>query len=866
MEKWVVESNLEDFFDSLLKDPIVQNKIRKYIHDNCGTGKWYKNKLGKQEVQYGETLSYVLKCYRKTLIINKTVSFNKADGIDTWYPGKPTCTFAFKHTGLIDDNYENNIYSFMRGTWKQKDTPKFVSALLYEWIEGYCNDPRISKRFYSEESTPDYHRLLDKIKPQIIYWKNLNTFAEIENDKKALCQYLFGEKVLDDPKAAISDWEDVSEDIKKLFKIKKERNANIRKKEIPSIYDLSMGILQKIKKQPLYRYMLENDPHDHQLTVETMLKNTLHLRSVQDISFDPPVKALLRFMERQIQEYCKEKSYSSLDVMLLLGYIGDYIQQKAKGKKSDSKRYEVLYSEINCLVTDRECKINIPEISQETIKTIISDGFADIPFMGCSEESLWFKLRAYRLIAAGVYYAHICIADSTPNKDTKRIIYKLLSAYLPLKEGEDKEGYLAKDDYLAIRDRFDVYTIVGIAVALSLQGTLLNDYLMQLCKIANNYSVKVRRKQIASILILSYLLVECADRISTHVMKEVFHFAYSRTCYSVQADILQDALLVSSKMYGEIIDKAIKQATQIEEVEVQEKRNGKLKYAYKAKGSPFYLLLLGAINGEHYEGKGQSREYNLLLDAAYFQYITWHNIEDKDKVSGILGKIVNEITDYKTIHAVKSFFSIRGDKEKALIASLAVSLAGFGMANIINIGTNDIVNDLVKKLSENGKKRRKEKCQKVYINSSKKEEDWNRRRVLERVLEVVIWSDMCLRESNPKYMDDLENKNDSAKESAFLLCGAFRFTRALSFVNDLDTKIYIEDNNGDLDDLFIKYLDYEMSHRNVRYAWLIAQLVKFTPCTLTTARSMNLTVLGKKIQDIESKANIKYFLPYDNFK
>lgn len=830
-----------DFVVELLSDGAVQESIRESAGEKFPLdvdAEIITELFARQLLKYAKTLDQQI---RETE--NVKVSGKAAIHIEeTWYDGD----FIFIDKSGYAGNAHGQIQRILLKDKKIKgDIPikiAWVSALIYEWLKGSCERSNIYKKLSCDKDF-SYKTICDRLWHNISSPQENGTSEPSKKTKRQLkpwerdAEYYFGPIDKETRKNLLSGWPGISREIKTHIREGwSMRNTSGSKPDfIEPLPELVRIVNEQVNRYPLYLIMKENKPDEHRDTLVALLKHSFHCENLfePDTAFcDPPLRSAFAYLANEVQSYCKDKDYTPYDLVLLLGYLAD----KCRKKRSSMYSVDISYYRDKFAESRSKGKhiSGSGLLDPDLCLRILEDNIGHLSFIETDSNGFRFSLRIYRLLMESLYVA-AKINQTTGNIDS---LTKLFNEYVEKDEAESK----IENWYLSPDNRFYVYCVFATGCAMHLAKPAQSQFIDELCRTAADFSKENRRLQVACIYTLSYMLFEL--NLSSRECLNILYATYGKTVYALELQMLPALLKYS--FYSREIENSIKESLVINDG--------------KVKRQPYFFLIKGAL--DHFmnpKAVGDLRTPDaFLLNAARIQYLTWSSNEIKEKDFSRLMKALKSDT---AIGAMESYIDnitggLKNADSKAVTYALSVSLLGFAVSNIIvnsiKVGEyhgSDVFS------TEFGKK---DFLGRVYENAE-----------LEKILHTLLLSDLTIRLSNPLYPSGLSDQS-----SIYLMCGAFRATRALTTRFKITARVKYEQR-------YAPYLDFLLAESRLRftdddtieqlaspsnftyrYAWLLGQLIRVIDLTKSPDYEKYKTVFDI----IERNAEEGQFLPYDNFK
>lgn len=515
----------------------------------------------------------------------------------------------------------------------------------------------------------------------ILTWND--TWDSIYHNKEKLCYYLFGihqkEKPSDINKI-LSEWKGLSypsiNDSSELYTIAKE-------------------IVDATSIQPMYEYLMKEEPIKHREDVREILKHMVKCEKCRNIRLDPPVKSITNWILKLVHHMASTKLYTAEDFLRLIGLLA----HKAK----DMPNYSLTEQDINEIR-----KQEYQQVSDNMWNTIYVAILKDFKASFLASHHLTngykFKIKPFRLILAGMY-------DARYINEKKENPIPFIENYFPI-ETEQEKVRLQAD----FNKKNDSYCFYGLSLLYHLDSNIRTPCFTELCEKASDFSVPYREKQICYIYLLTTILASEIP-LTFEQRERFFQHCYGKTMYRFQA-LFVKYLRRSSAYYEICVEDAIQKACTIETIHTNQT------IVNKAKGQPYYFFVYGILH-EDYDIK-QNKPFqapdSFLKFAACIQCKTWYptsKVDNKDLIVAIrygfneaLERILANQNTRKLSSALMKY-------------TYGIQLLGYAIANLVTY--------------------HKIELQHIFHSKSEKE----------TALKALLYSDYYMRKANPLYPEHI---------------------------------------------------------------------------------------------------------------
>ena len=499
---------------------------------------------------------------------------------------------------------------------------------------------------------------------------------------------------------------------------------------------LADGIIKEAKKYPLLDYLLSDEIAGvyRREVVEILKRIIKYADKTGKVELNPIVSSMLQWIKDIVyNDFCPHREYSAEDFFNVCGMLAeeatgntDYIFSVDGRKK---------YCKVPCFEA----------IKEDVLYHRLSVGWCN----SVGKDKFKFAFKQYRLLFLAMYKA-----KQVNNKELNlnRVIEKIVLL------GDEN----ASEDHKMINFKFDTIVVFGAAFLMSLDKRNYESAINLLCEYASDFSVSNRKKQAASIYVLSYLLFENCP-MEYNLREKVFDITYGHTMYPLQVSEWE-CIIKNSRYYRNRVSFYKENLAETDTA-------GNVKY------QPLFFFLYHSV-GSKAEARDVMGIDGFLQSAFDARRKTWFEEECID----IFGTIKSLLSfAYKNIESTNI-----QDKIKLAYGLQAVFYA---VANIVND----------EKKTDN----------QMFIESLKKA--FENRDFKDMFFKCMYFSDYTLRKHNPLY------NNGKIQDGLYLLCGCFRVTSAIKFDNPFfkiddnmirDYKMWLRNEKGRYLILLMRMLSY----------------------------------------------------------
>ncbi len=625
--------------------------------------------------------------------------------------------------------------------------------------------------------------------PNVLHGKE--KWNEIYYTKEKLCYYLFGlypESSKYEIISVLSEWNCISD---------------VRAKEytINEVYEIACKIVDACSLQPMYGYLLKENPIKHMLEVREILKHMLQHKNMGSIYLEPPVKSISSWIKKLTSHMLRDTCYTSRDFIQFIGILA----KRAKDTFGHSIG-------VNDLEAIRRSEFS--DVAKEDWDYYVSmfQVFAN-SFLAVSVEPdvYKFRIKPFRLILAG-------IADAEKINELHLNPIPFVENYFPMKKIRE---------CVRLSDEFDVkhdeYCFYGLSLLYHLSAERRNCCIEEMCKKAEDFSVSFRSTQICYLYLLTVILASELP-LSYRQREKIMLKCYGKTMYRFQASFFR-YLLQTSSYFKECVEKSVRNACTVEMKIIGENSVQKV-----ALGQPYYFFAYGIIHeasniisfAEMEKGKLSLSEC-FLRNAASIQCKTWypaHEVSNKEKKD--LMQVISSGFEMGLKHITngQNICSLSTDLMRYVYG---IQLLGYAFANLMNYHKGSL--------------------SKIFVT-----EEQTMEKGKEIAFNALVYSDYYMRVANVAYPDNIKG--------GCILCGTYRATSATDIRPIAGISLCTNDNNeGKMYPAYYQWLKKEWENeRTKRYAYLMARV-------LNSTGSQN--ELKDLIEEILHNANNIDFMDYD---
>lgn len=595
----------------------------------------------------------------------------------------------------------------------------------------------------------------------------------------------------------------ISQDIlwKNLFK------SPIHSLNQAAIGEKAIDLIQKSIKQPLFQLLLNKWAHYKSKCEDIEKKSaSAYSRELQDqkdryikrcseyhktylillrssfessldgekISVMPAVASLNKFIYKSLDKICRNTEYTVRDII---------------------KAYGDLASTVDGHHTDNIEGLNASDDLKNDIRNIQNGHEILIRKSNSSLTGYTFEIKLYR-----IFFRAVCDAIQL-NSDSSVDHLKMFQNIFDQCEKILKRSDLVNLERSSLED-----IIIYCAVLIKhLDEKIRTGFIKHLIEVSAKFTVSYRSKQILAIYILTIVLSENSDLLTSELRDEIYSVTYATSAYKLLTMQLETLRANSKYLENEIMRTITENFNQAELI---------------SEFQPFYFFYYDipfSSNPEkisQYFSSSASDVKQFCHDAFLLRKSTWDRSENSDSIGKIKELISRGIEIKKTFNIEeKGSFVTR-------MFSYAINALMYAITNVLNydnVHKDSLRSYLISIMSENT----------IF-------------------LDLIFFSDYIVRESNKTYM---ERSNLQNNENMYILCGAYRLFCAIGHCPST-----------------IKYeLDSEMLHtykcvffkEEDRYLLLMSYMLSFTNFFESDSRLLSLLEL--KIYGLSVE-----FLSYDH--
>lgn len=684
----------------------------------------------------------------------------KQESFSLYWNGIPY--IRMKRTSKISSQIRDQILSHFKEEShranKENSYIKLIAYLLYDiFFINHISFPVQEEINITSIDTLYY--ILSQCSQQDCILSPTDTWDTIYENKEKLCYYLFGihsKHTLSHIHQVLSEWKGLA-------------IASIAIHDISQLYDIAKEIIDSASIQPMYEYLMREDPLIHREDVREILKHMIKWKKDRTIQSEPPVKSITEWILKLVQHIASTKLYTPTDFLYLIGLLA----HKAK----DEPNYYLTNQQIQ-EIREKEF-FNISDTLWETFYIPILNDFKESSLASHHiKDGYKFKIKPFRLILAGIYDAKLV-------NEKKGNPIHLIETYFPTDSKQEKVRL--QTDF---NKKNDSYCFYGLSLLYHLDSSIRNDCLDDICKKSSNFSVSYREKQICYLYLLTTVLASELPLTFTQ-RKNIFRYCYGKTMYRFQALFIP--YLRRNSMYYELcVEHTIQEACTIETI-----TNPSI--FTEGDRQPYYFFLYGILN-ENYNIKKHKpfQEPDAFLKfSAAIQCRTWYPISKSTSITlndlieaihhGFSEGLWHMISNKNTTDTSNPYNTIKLSSPLMKYV-YGVQFLGYAIANLTtyhNINTS-------------------------LLFTSKKEK--------ETIFKALLYSDYYMRKANPLYPSNIH--------AGCLLCGTYRAICAIDF--NLNVSLFTKSGNqSSIIPAYKEWLKVEWSNNATkRYAYLMAKLLK----------------------------------------
>ncbi len=569
----------------------------------------------------------------------------------------------------------------------------------------------------------------------------------------------------------------------KLAKIKSNISQdilwkNLFKSPIHSLNQAAIGekaidLIQESVKQPLFQLLLNKWAHykskceniekksasaysrelkdqkkrcsEYHKAYLILLRNSLDGESTPKVM--PAVASLNKFIYKSLEKICSNTEYTVRDIIKAYGSLA-----------SDDKDFRFNKDNIDKLNASADLKNDIRNI-QNGHEIIIRKSTSSLT-------GYTFEIKPYR-----IFFRAVCDAIQL-NSDSSVDHLKMFQNIF-----DQCKNILRKSDLVNLeRSSLEDIIIYSAVLIKHLDEKIRTGFIKHLIKESANYTVAYRSKQILAIYILTIVLSENSDLLTSELRDEIYSVTYATSAYKLLTMQLE-TLRANSKYL---------------ENEVMRTITGNFHQAdLRSEFQPFYFFYYDipfSSNSDkisQYFSSSASDVKQFCHDAFLLRKSTW----DRNESSDSIGKIKELLS--RGIEIKKTFNITEKGPFVTRMFSYAINALMYAITNVLNY--------------DNAHK----DCLRSYLNSIMSENT--------NFLDLIFFSDSIVRKSNKTYM---ERSNLQNNENMYILCGAYRLFCA---IGHCPSTIKYE-----LDPEMLSTYEYVFFREKDRYLLLVSYMLSFT--------------------------------------
>ena len=565
----------------------------------------------------------------------------------------------------------------------------------------------------------------------------------------------------------------ISQDIlwKNLFK------SPIHSLNQAAIGEKAIDLIQESVKQPLFQLLLNKWAH-YKSKYENIEKNPasdysrelkdqkkrcseyhkaylILLRSSFESSLDgekisvmPAVASLNKFIYKSLDKICRNTEYTVRDIIKAYGDLASTVDGQYRFN------------------TDNIEGLNASDDLKNDIRNIQNGHEIIIRKSTSSLTGYTFEIKPYRIFFRAVCDAIQLNSDSSVDYPTM------------FQNTFDHCKIILKKSDLVNLERSSLEDIIIYCAVLikHLDEKIRTGFIKYLIKESTNYTVAYRSQQILIIYILTVILSENSDLLTSELRDEIYSVTYATSAYKLLTMQLETLRANSKYLENEVMRTITENFHQAE---------------LRSEFQPFYFFYYDipfSSNSDkisQYFSSSASDVKQFCHDAFLLRKSTW----DRNESSDSIGKIKELIS--RGIEIKKTFNITEKGPFVTRMFSYAINALMYAITNVLNY--------------DNAHK----DCLRSYLNSIMSENT--------NFLDLIFFSDSIVRKSNKTYM---ERSNLQNNENMYILCGAYRLFCA---IGHCPSTIKYE-----LDPEMLSTYEYVFFREKDRYLLLVSYMLSFT--------------------------------------
>jgi len=541
-----------------------------------------------------------------------------------------------------------------------------------------------------------------------------------------------------DPLKLVDIKSNISQDIlwKTLFK------SPIHSLNQAAIGEKAIDLIQESVKQPLFQLLLNKWAH-YKSKCENIEKKSAsaYSRELKDqkkrcseyhkaylillrssfesslggekISVMPAVASLNKFIYKSLEKICSNTEYTVRDIIKAYGDLASTVDGQYRFN------------------TDNIEGLNASDDLKNDIRNIQNGHEIIIRKSTSSLTGYTFEIKPYRIFFRAVFDAIQLNSDSSV--DYPKMFQNIFDRC---------EKILRKSDLVNLeRSSLEDIIIYSAVLIKHLDEKIRTGFIKHLIKESAKFTVSYRSKQILAIYILTIVLSENSDLLTSELRDEIYSVTYATSAYKLLTMQLETLRANSKYLENEVMRTITENFHQAE---------------LRSEFQPFYFFYYDipfSSNSDkisQYFSSSASDVKQFCHDAFLLRKSTWDINENSASVSKIKELLSRGIEIKKTFNITeKGPFVTR-------MFSYAINALMYAITNVLNY--DNAHKDYLRS----------------YLNSIMSENT--------NFLDLIFFSDSIVRKSNKTYM---ERSNLQNNENMYILCGAYRLLcdRALPFNN-----------------------------------------------------------------------------------
>lgn len=491
----------------------------------------------------------------------------------------------------------------------------------------------------------------------------------------------------------------------------------------------------------------------------------------------PAVASLNKFIYKTLEKICSNTEYTVRDIIKAYGDLASTVDGQYRFNK------------------DNIDELNASDDLKNDIKNIQNGHEIIIRKSTSSLTGYTFEIKLYRIFFRAVCDAIQLNSDSSVDYPTMfRNVFKLCKIIL-------KKSDLVNLERSSLEDII-IYSAVLIK---HLDEKIRTGFIKYLIKESTNYTVAYRSKQILAIYILTIVLSENSDLLTSDLRDKIYSVTYATSAYKLLTMQLETLKEQSKYLENEITRKITENFNQTELI---------------SEYQPFYFFYYDipfSSNSDkisQYFSSSASDVKQFCHDAFLLRKSTW----DRNESSDSIGKIKELIS--RGIEIKKTFNITEKGPFVTRMFSYAINALMYAITNILNYDNTH------------------KDSLRSYLNSIMSENTI--------FLDLIFFSDSTVRKSNKTYM---ERSNLQNNENMYILCGAYRLFCA---IGHCPSTIKYE-----LDSEMLSTYEFVFYKGKGRYLLLMSYMLSFT--NFFESYPKLLSYLESEISDLSVE-----FLSYDH--